>query len=62
MGRLSKENLNGSKGGNNSPACPSILLINVMYEGNIGAIVRNCYLSGFTRILLFSSSSTTIVQ
>ena len=54
-----KENLNGSKGGNNSSACPSILLINVMYEGNIGAIVRNCYLSGFTRILLFSSSSTT---
>ena len=37
-------------------ACPSILLVDVVYEGNIGAILRNCFLCGFTRILLYSSS------
>lgn len=38
------------------PACPSILLVDVVYEGNVGAILRNCFLCGFTRILLYSSS------
>ncbi len=54
-----KENLNAKE--SNVMACPSILLIDVMYEGNIGAILRNCFLCGFTRILLFSSKTNSSI-
>ena len=37
-----KENL-----GKGKLPCPSIILVDIMYEGNVGSILRNCCLLGF---------------
>jgi hypothetical protein len=38
-----------------SEPAPSILLVDVQFPGNVGAIVRNCGLCGFGRVLLLST-------
>jgi hypothetical protein len=38
-----------------SEPTPSILLVDVQFPGNVGAIVRNCGLCGFGRVLLLST-------
>ena len=37
------------------PSCPCVLLVDVQYPGNVGAVLRNCGLCGFGRVLLLST-------